>query len=242
MSGKVVGWAFEQGRERGLSPTQRYTLVAYADNASEAGKCWPDKPEIIEKTGLSQASVYRAIRVLEGGGLLRFAEDEKGRECIYLSVPWSSHSEKADSHCENGSSQGEKRTNKGTVKNRQTRAGKKVNRKTVTVAEYELAEQIVPAFNEVAGTSYTVDAHLAPIVGRIREHPDLSADDHRGIIAVAFADPYWSGPPSPAVIYGNGAIFEKSLEGWRKHGERRARKLDVEEQRARVRREQGLED
>lgn len=136
MSGKVVGWAFEAGGA--LSPTQRYVLVAYADNASEKhGKCWPDKSEIVEKTGLSRATVYRAIRDLEGAGCLRFTEDEKGRECVLLAVPWASHSETdssqgenegsdrpsqpetSQSHSETEPSHSETASNKGTVKNRQ---------------------------------------------------------------------------------------------------------------------------
>lgn len=117
MSGKVIGWAFEQGRQRSLPPTQRYVLVAYGDNASEAeAKCWPDKSEIMEKTGYCQATVYRAIKELEAEGLLIFGKDEQGRDCVHLAVPWFSQREKDDSQKEKNNSQREKRSNKGTVK------------------------------------------------------------------------------------------------------------------------------
>lgn len=130
MAGKVVGWAFEVGQRSKLTPTERFVLIAYADNASEKdGKCWPDKPEIVEKTGLSRATVYRAISSLEKSGHLLFTEDSKGRECIFLSVPWASHGETGTpesdshdeteaSHSETKKSHGENRSNKGTVKNR----------------------------------------------------------------------------------------------------------------------------
>lgn len=241
MAGKVVGWAFEIGRTENLSATQRFVLVAYADNASEKeGKCWPEKPEIIEKTGLSRATVYRAVRALEAGGHLSETADEKGRECIFLAVPWASHGETDESHGENEAaeavsqpetrdSQGETPashsetgTNKGTVKNRQepshSRSGGdrgKVAGKKVTGAEYALATEIIAAFNQAAGSQVTVDAHLSPVVGRIRQRPDLTAEDHRCIIASVFAVPWWSGAPGPAVIYGNAEIFERSLETWR---------------------------
>lgn len=92
---------------------------------------------------------------------------------------------------------------------------KKVGGKAVTDAEYSLTSEIVAAFNQAAGTAVTADAHLTPIVGRIREKPDLTAEDHRGIIAAVFAVPWWSGAPGPNVIYGNAAQFERSIETWR---------------------------
>jgi len=148
MAGKVVGWAFEQSRERELSPTQRFILVAYADNAAEAdGKCWPDKEEIVEKTGYSQATVYRAIKELEAAALIDFTEDSKGRPCAYLSVPWFSHSEKDDSQAEKNNSHSEKSTNKGTVKepSQRKRPKKKVGGKVVSDDELLLFRcSIVP--------------------------------------------------------------------------------------------------
>lgn len=95
------------------------------------------------------------------------------------------------------------------------RPAKKVNRKVVTDAEYALASTIIAAFNEAAGTDYTADAHLVPVVGRIREHPKLTAEQHTAIIAAAFRDPWWKGHPSPRVIYGNAEQFESSIEAGR---------------------------
>jgi DNA-binding MarR family transcriptional regulator len=250
MSGKVVGWAFEQGQARELAPTHRYVLIAYADNASEKdAKCWPDKAEIVEKTGLSQATVYRAIKALEEAGLLLFTSDEKGRECVYLAVPWSSQTEKTDSQSEKNLSHSEKRSNKGTVKNRKEGVSaerKLVNRKPVTDSEYDLASAVIAHFNATAGTRLTVDPHLTPIVGRIRERPELTAGHHRQIIDAVFAgEHWWSGPPSPRLIYGNASVFETSIEAARDHI-RRAKQSrsvgeSVNERRKRIRREQGLD-
>jgi hypothetical protein len=92
MAGKVVGWAFEMGRRHGLSPTERFVLVAYADNATEKGKCFPSKREILDKTALGRSSVYRSIDRLAELDLLAFTEDERGREIVQLAVEDLSHS------------------------------------------------------------------------------------------------------------------------------------------------------
>lgn len=246
MAGKVVGWAFEQARELELSPTQRFILVAYADNASEAeGKCWPDKEEIIEKTGYSRATVFRAVKELEGADLILFTEDSKGRECAFLKVPWQSHSETGESHSETGKSQSEKSTNNSEPskkRHRKTRPKKEVNRKAVSDDEYTLAAAVVSMFNEEAGTALSVDAHLTPIVGRIRETPRFTEATHRKIIRAVFAgDHWWTGAPTPKIIYGNPAIYEQSIELGRAAAKERESAYDVNAEAARIRREQGLE-
>lgn len=92
MSGKVVGMAFEC--EVPLTATERYVLVAFADNADQQGKCWPDPKTIVDKTGLGKSSVYRAKDRLVELGLFSEGEDEKGRRCFWLHL---SHSGKAQS-------------------------------------------------------------------------------------------------------------------------------------------------
>jgi hypothetical protein len=85
----------------------------------------------------------------------------------------------------------------------------------VTEAERAIAAAALAAINAAAGTVYTLSAHLAMIVGRVFEHPELSADDHRAIVAAVFRAPWWTGIPGPQVIYGNAAQFERSIEMWR---------------------------
>lgn len=110
MSGAVVGWAF--GRPEKLSPTQRFVLVAIADNADGKGRAWPSKKELARKTGLGLATVYRALGELEKLGL--FSESvEDGREHFLLAVSQSenaSHGDNADSQTEKTPSQSENRT------------------------------------------------------------------------------------------------------------------------------------
>lgn len=246
MAGKVVGWAFEQSRERELSPTQRFILVAYADNAAEAdGKCWPDKEEIVEKTGYSQATVYRAIKELEAAALILFTTDSKDRPCAYLAVPWFSHPENGDSQGEKNNSHSENRTNKENVKepsDRKRRRKKKVAGKEISDDEYALAAAVVSLFNSSAGTALTTDAHLTPIVGRIRERPKLTEEQHGKIIAAVFAgEHWWTGPPTPKIIYGNAGIFEQSIELARAAAKKQTKAFDVNAEARRIRKEQGLE-
>lgn len=55
---------------RGLSPKEKLVLLKLADNANDDGECWPSKAHIIRHTGLSEASVKRALRDLRDRGLL----------------------------------------------------------------------------------------------------------------------------------------------------------------------------
>lgn len=119
---------------------------------------------------------------------------------------------------------------------------KTVNRKVVTDEELALAAVVVGLFNSSAGTALSVDAHLTPIVGRIRERPDYGEPQHRAIIEAVFAgDHWWTGAPTPKIIYGNASIFEQSIELARQEQKKKKTRHDVNDEAARIRREQGLE-
>lgn len=133
-------------------------------------------------------------------------------------------------------------SSKKSSKKSQRASQKKVNRKVVTDDELALAAAVVSQFNSSAGTALSVDAHLTPIVGRLREKPEYGERQHRAIIEAVFAgDHWWSGPPTPKIIYGNPGIFEQSIELAREAQKKGKRKHDVNEEARRIRREQGLE-
>lgn len=52
------------------SAPRKLVLVKLADNANDAGKCWPSLKHICEQTELSERSVRNHIRSLEGMGLV----------------------------------------------------------------------------------------------------------------------------------------------------------------------------
>lgn len=87
----------------------------------------------------------------------------------------------------------------------------KVDRRVVTDSEFALAIATLVEFNRQAGTRYASKDFVAKIVMRHREHPSLDTTDHARVIAAALRDPWWSGPPSPSVVYGNAALFEKCV-------------------------------
>lgn len=80
----------------------------------------------------------------------------------------------------------------------------------------DLASSILAAFNERALTRYTGQRWLGQIEARVREHPDLTLDDHRRIIRTNFAQPWWrnrsnGGPPTPSVLYKTASQFEQCI-------------------------------
>lgn len=91
----------------------------------------------------------------------------------------------------------------------------KVDRRSVTPAEEALARHVLDHWNAATGQRLASREWLAKIIMRIREHPDGTLDDHRRVIVAALADPWWRGPASPSVVYGNGAQFERAVEAAR---------------------------
>lgn len=93
-----------------------------------------------------------------------------------------------------------------------TRRGWSVDRKPVTDVEDDLARGVLTAYNTATGQARSSKDAMAMIVMRIREHPELSLDEHAFVIETAIANPWWKDATNPNVIYGNGNIFESSLE------------------------------
>lgn len=189
---------------------------------------------------LSLRTFQRVIDKLKELGLLLVRQPEgtnrRAHYCVeYDKLPHSEHAKMAASSRQNGglSNTTETSTEKTSISPKKT-----VNRKVVTENELTLAAAVVSQFNSSAGTALSVDAHLTPIVCRIREKPDYTVDHHRKIIAAVFAgDHWWTGPPTLKVIYGNPAIFEQSIELARARREKEKRAEDPNAERERVRRE-----
>lgn len=71
---------------RGLLHTSKLVLLALADNANDAGVCWPSIPKVAERCSLDERSVYRAIATLEGCGHVT-TEARPGKSTIYRVHP-----------------------------------------------------------------------------------------------------------------------------------------------------------
>ena len=99
-------------------------------------------------------------------------------------------------------------------------SGWKVDRVAVTETEADLAQAVLSEWNDQTGQALRSKDWLAKIVMRIREYPEFTITEHSHVIAAALRDPWWKGPPSPSVVYGNGAQFERSITVTADPGER----------------------
>lgn len=246
MSGKLVGWAFDV---EDLSPSQKLVLLGLADNADRAGICWPSQKELVEKTGLSERTVREHLVLFEERGLLakepRLKIKGRGRASDIYRLAGGDDQPANDGRPTGNSPHDQPATDNTPYieepPKEPPRNQKRVNRKVVTEDELTLAAAVVSQFNISAGTALSVDPHLTPIVGRIRERPELTAEQHRKIIKAVFAaDNWWTGAPGPRIIYGNPAQFETSIELARAAAKKKPT-FDVNAEAARMRREQGLE-
>jgi DNA-binding MarR family transcriptional regulator len=60
-------------------PTQeKFVLIMLANYADESGKCWPSVQTLATNTGLSTATVKRALKKLIARGLLSREQRRKG--------------------------------------------------------------------------------------------------------------------------------------------------------------------
>ena len=92
-----------------------------------------------------------------------------------------------------------------------TRKNRSVDRKPVSHEEDVLARDVLLRWNESASQSLSSQDWINKIILRIREHPELTLDDHSFVIEKNLEDPWWKGAPNPSVVYGSGAQFERSI-------------------------------
>jgi hypothetical protein len=217
-------------------------LIVLADHASADGtNAWPSVATIAAEARISERSARYALRALEAGGHIEHvSEGPKGtRNYTVLTPGAKSAPPGAKSAGEGGAkSAGEggqplppNRPKGNRPKSLSLSGGMggpggngtpplpaEVSGKKVTTAELTLALGVLEAFNLRADTQFTPAPHLPSIVRRIREHPRLELEGHRKIIAAVFKRPWWKDRPAPNVIYGNAAVFERSMEESRKGG------------------------
>lgn len=87
MSNKVADLAWKQK----LRSTTKFVLIALSDHANETGWCWPGKPLLAAKCGLTERSVQKALIELERLGLIeaqeRFRNDGSQKSNGYHVLP-----------------------------------------------------------------------------------------------------------------------------------------------------------
>lgn len=161
-----------------MPPTAKAVLVSMADNANDAGHCWPSLDAICERTCFGRTAVIAAIKWLEEAGFL-VVNRSNGRHTTYMVVPANQSASRTGTADEPvrqtdptspppGPDQSARRTL--TVKNRQEPSGEgERSRGSRLPADF-------PTPTEIAFCR--------------SERPDLDAD----LLAAKFRD-YWLGVP-----------------------------------------------
>lgn len=198
------------------------------------------RERVASYSGTSTKTVSRGLKALERVGVLRVERrEERQLPSLYVLIEPGTQSPTPGSQSPGDpGSQSPTTTKEEKDKAKKKAAVKTVNSKPVSEDELILAAAVVVSFNEIFGTALTVDPHLTPIVGRIREKPKLNADHHRMVIEAVFeGEHWWNGAPSLRIIYGNAAQFETSIELARAAA-KKPKRYDVNAEADRMKREQ----
>ncbi len=225
-----ISWAMEQTTG---NPTRKAVLVALADfTNAETGKCCPYISTIAARTEYSEKTVQRALNDLVVAGFVERSRRKRpdGKQAGYdyrlpavlviqvrrePEVTESAGPEVTESAHEPGRSLEPTtppvvppESNEVVLRRRVIT----VDRKQATVQEVTLAAVVLGTWNRTFDQNLTSVEWLSKIIMRLREHPEYGIPEHVSIIETAFADPWWTGAPSPSVVYGNGALFERCVE------------------------------
>jgi hypothetical protein len=110
-----------------IPPNEKLVILALADNANDAGECWPSMATLKLKTSLSERTIQRCLRELEAKSLVQ-VEARYGRSNVYvLSVkapvtvtpPSERHPVTVSPHPRHRDTQNHHRTIRRTIRNRQ---------------------------------------------------------------------------------------------------------------------------
>lgn len=259
MSIHHVSWAMEQTTG---SPTRKAVLLNLAEFAnSVTGKCCPHISTIARRTELSEPTVKRSLNDLEAAGFI--ARDRERRPDGTLGgyryrlplvrveiapepeITVNEPEIRATPEPEIRATPHEPGTSiqpttpplkvPPSLVDPQAWAPREVDRKQVSSSEALAAVAVLQEWNQQTSQALTSKDWIGKIILRQREHPELTEDDHAAIIASTLnGDRWWKGPPSPSLIYGNGAQFERSMEQARQAttaGARGALAVALDEQR-----------
>jgi hypothetical protein len=229
MSVHVTSWALRHSKSR---LGDRLVLLVLADHAKDDGTyAWPSVPTIATQSNLSDRQVQRCLQNLVELGEIELQGKSKSGTHIYAVAGFIAH-ERGDNLSPPAEPLGVTSTTEGVTPmspdlsvvqpsveitphkpptELATAKAWKVDRVPVSFEDDQMARAVLAEWNELTEQRLTSKDWLAKIVMRVREHPDLSILDHGRVIRAALADPWWKGPASPSVVYGNGATFERAL-------------------------------
>lgn len=212
MSVHVSSWVLQHSEAK---LGARLVLLVIADHASDDGtRSWCSVDTLGREARLSRRATQDALRRLEAdGAIIETGTGPKGTHEYRVVMGGADSAPRADT-APKPSLVRETSTalaHTGGVQGGRMTPPARVDRKAVTPHEAALAADVLDAWNIATGQRLRAKATLAKIVMRLREYPELGLAEHEHIIRVALERPWWRGVPSPNVIYGNDAQFERQL-------------------------------
>ena len=225
MSIHVMSWVLRNSEEK---LGRRLVLLVLADHAKDDGtSAWPSVETIGREARLSRRQTQANLRALEDAGAIVSTGTSRHGTTIYTVVMGGANTAPPGAESDVGgrdflpddvSKTAPEPSEEKPVQEPPVVPARaeppwpgKVDRKAVTVREGELATAILAEFNRVSNRRFSSKGALTKIILRIREHPDVTLAGHAATIEHSFRAPWWRGDPSPSVVYGNDALFERAL-------------------------------
>jgi len=231
MSFQLMAWAAEQTTG---SPTRKAVLLALANRANhDTLACHPSVERICEETEYGRTAVKDALRELSESGLVKRVRRRRSDGSLgtySYEFPMYEKPPRGQPRAGDGPS-GEESPQTTTGTRRPAEPGKTLDQeqtpepgthvarvgavdgRVATLREREIATAVLVAWNETTGQTLRATTWLRKIIMRIREHPQLDIEQHRAVIDAALRQEnrWWKGDPSPSVVYGNDALFERCV-------------------------------
>lgn len=88
-----------------------------------------------------------------------------------------------------------------------------VDKRRASVEEMELGGTLLEMWNGLSGQRLRSPDFVKLFIRRCREHPEVTLEQHESLIRSLLTDPdpWWQGHPSPNLVYGSSAQFERQL-------------------------------
>ena len=208
MSIHVMSWVL---RESEAKLGDRLVLLVLADHAKDDGtSAWPSVDTIGREARLTRRQVQRCLRNLELADEITATGKTRMGTVVY-SV--------------NGFVRGRQYDAPGATSTTSEGATNRAEGGVVVTPEPSLeqpselqssahrAREILKTWNELAGQTLRSEVWVRRIMACVKLYPELTLEEHTWIISASLSRPWWSGKPTPAVIYGTTAQFERTLQG-----------------------------
>lgn len=215
-----MSWIFRNSDEK---LGRRLVLLVLADHANKDGTgAWPSVKTIASEARLSERQTQTCLRLLaEAGAITETGTSHHGTRIWTVNMTRggadfapgerNSAQEGVQSDAGGGAETAPEPSLQQPSREPSVIGPRTVDRRPVTDTESTLAQGVLASWNIQTGQRLASNDWLAKIIMRIREHPDIDLDGHAEVIALSLSEPWWRGPATPSVVYGNSAQFERCL-------------------------------